>query len=501
MKPVYSKLMGSKRKGVAVPTALLVVMLLFALGTVVHRQTTLSMRVGKHSEERLQARLMAQSAAALALERLNQDPAFEQQLLEGFQVLEESGRRRLEARLEASATPGVLLLSGRGSFQGRGRHTHEVFTTVRRQDADDHLFALDRDNRTLYHLPSGWSSSASPSWDTLPAPPTVSYAALDQLVNDGREGRTQALTADRRGHLYLGQKGRESALVLRYSTDGRDWTPLPALPDYSLDDRGQISFDGEPLRKIEQIATNGDGVLFVSSNRAVMFLADESATDWQSWKLLPPLPEFDEMEPDLDDLQKHFHDLVSDGQDHLYVRRHKRVYRLDSRRYLQDHPQGVNPSGTADPAQVAYWEALEMPLGSDGRPLDVRGLSATREGSLYLFEKLHHDSDVDRYYSYDPEQNSWSSREIPRIEYVDSQNGQPVSAPGYRNHHYRVDELAVSGSGSFYLRRKKSRTPLFEFRQGSYRTLPELTSGEQPEELVSGGTPAAQARFLPLESY
>ncbi|MGE0495484.1 MAG: hypothetical protein AB7S38_40135 [Vulcanimicrobiota bacterium] len=484
----------SRRRAVAVPTALLVVMLLFALATVMHQQAAVNIRLGQHGERHFKARLLAESATALALDRLNQDPAVEARLLAGFELLEEAPEGRLEARLQPTSNPEVMLLTGRGSLPSRTLESASVFTTIRRQNNDDHLFALDNDNRTLHYLPPGWSDSGA-GWQTLPAPPSVSYDDLTTLSTDGHSGHTESMAADLAGRLYVGLRGDHSASVMRFAEDS--WTVLPALPDYNLDPHGRIQFDDKPLRHVEQLALDGE-VLFVSSGRAVLFGQGLTAdSDWQSWKLLPPLPYFDDDEADLDHLQKHFEDLTADAEGNLYVRRHKRVFQLDSRAFLADHPEGVPTSGQVDASLIAYWRQLPSP----GDNLDIKGLAATADGRLFVFEKDHHDSAVDRFFTYDASADSWTTHEAGRTEYFDVDRRQSVAAPEFVNHSYRLEELAVGESGKFYLSRHKHDVPLFELSQGTFRTLPELESDHPPKLLTSGGSPAAQTRFRPVETY
>jgi len=305
------------RRGVAIPTALFIVLLLFGLVTAIQLLTTENLRVTRYGHAKTRAAYKARSTADKVLFALRYEgPANANPVKNDFQKadgtslpvadllatlktcgpdapikvkLDESGSEESFGRAYLRSTPDtdtpglqLLMATGRDNEQSQ----QMVVAIEERPKLEGLLFARigegPDDQASTYY----WYSEATNRWSkTRPVPhlyyqktPSGGVELKSGEVASPTQSRKFARTAhfptaDDQGHLFLSLRrtgGKQIDTVMRFDVATDEWKPLHCVPRhcYKQDDAENASLitPAAPPR-LKEMASNGSDVLYVRNPR------------------------------------------------------------------------------------------------------------------------------------------------------------------------------------------------------------------------------------------
>lgn len=396
------------RRGVAIPTALFIVLLLFGLVTAIQLLTTENLRVTRYGHAKTRASFKARSTADKILfalryegqpannpvkddfQKADGSPLPVDQLLSTLKTcgpehqvkvkLEDGGGAESFGRAflrtsPDSATPGLQLLTATGRDNEQSQQT--IVAIEERPKLEGLLFARigegPADQASTYY----WYSERTNAWTKTRPVPNFYYQrqpnpSTDVVLTPGenpangnrkfaRDARFPA--ADDNGHLFLSLRrtgSRQFDTVMRFDVATNEWKPLKCVPShyYKQDD-----------------------------------------------------PETASLVPNLTGPPPRLREMASNGGDVLYVR-NPRVGRPDT--IFACNPQGPNPENNAwstlPAARKFVYDRLGKRVMKDGFVQDLTDFGADREGNLYA--RWPRDQ-IDTIYRYDRAAGVWGTITLP----------------------------------------------------------------------------------------
>lgn len=330
------------RSGVAIPTALFVVLLLFVLGTVAARQASLNLRLSQGEAQETRWRQAARAAVNRAILLLNEDPSFESYSEDSpFQETEDG------LTLEAWATvdpdhPKLYHVHGR-AFPRGSPHLAQSFERIVRKRPDIQGITYAQSPIPGANTPDSifYRHGDEPDWQLIPPVPLQFYRSDGTLETVPGEFTDSLyfLEADNNGNIYAhsyfflegddpvtnlvrsvleagmaSQSGHDyvyelaglsesigsgpiwdgivgRGAVMKFNVDTRQWTALPPIPNMRYDASGNIVRTGG--YQVPGLLTKmhaSDDHLFVSCMRQGGDLLLRFNHQTETWDALPPPP-------------------------------------------------------------------------------------------------------------------------------------------------------------------------------------------------------------------
>lgn len=364
-----------RARGVVIPTAMFLVLVLFGLITAIHMSVQQNFRVTQHGHGQTRARYLAKAAVQSMVAALNSDASLER-LHEGEQnakVTHAADEAELRAWIVVSDVPGVLWVVGQGTT--RDGYTERAQGVVRRFTSQGLLYArLKANDRAITFFSIDGAQAASgqgsggagtaPQW-TMAQPIPTQLAEANGDLADLREnkddkgdyvGKVRSSAADQQGGLYAVVARDKGDRIVRYDLATKQWTLLPNIPDevYGRNGKPQTARPDDDVR-LEQLASNGsnllyavrahdgvDTVLVYNQNRND---ASDASGPPEGWSLLPPV------KVNGKEAQGGLQELVADASGRLYAR----IPESDKDTVVQYDP--VRAQRSADHA----WKTVNLP--------------------------------------------------------------------------------------------------------------------------------------------
>ncbi|MEW6279107.1 MAG: hypothetical protein AB1758_10815 [Candidatus Eremiobacterota bacterium] len=369
---------GSVRRGVAILTAMFVVVMLFSLIIAITAQTNSNTLFLRRGHQESQAYFSAKAGVNLALKSLNDDPTWE--TAHGSRDTAqrmESPPATMDVWVEPSAQPNLVYLHCVARVDGL--QDHVTAAILKGSDIRGTVYAeVNRDgiDSLLY------TTLNSPTWTPVPPAPNQFYrhdAATDtiQLVQAGGFASNLGYVCpDDQGNLYVVMRRDGSDAVFKFDPDTTTWSALPPV--------------------ISQY-WNGAGQLIVRPDKVAGDLRD----------------------------------LTSNGSDRLMVRLNRdnidTIYSFDLGAWAADPNTAWIP---LQPAPKRYYNDSGTLINADGFSPNLRHMSMDREGNLYAVQGF--DSRPDTIYQYALETASWNVLPPPPRVLIRSSDGEiRVSTDAY----------------------------------------------------------------------
>lgn len=448
-----------RRRGVVIPTAMFLVLVLFALITAIHMSVQRSFQVTKHGHGQTRARYLARAAVQSMVAALNADASVEtaHKGEQNAKVVPAPDGSALKAWVVADEASDVLHVVGTSTtpdgYSDRAqavvrRYKSKGLLYVRLKPNDHAVTFFWKDGAQPNHVAE--TGNANPSaWAMINPIPTRLADDADQIV-DLRENRddngdfvskVRGTAADHQGRLYVAVARDKGDRVVRYEGTTKQWTLLPDLPVEAYGENGNLQPRKGPAR-LELMASDGNNLLYTvrSVDDVDTVLAFDHSS--QTWRHLPAVRENDDGEA-----RGNLQDLAADGRGHVYARKPQQG--------KEDLLLEFTPSDTdtSSPTEIkGTWRSVRSPRthftksadenssGSDdgvtayftlGTPPNLDYLSASPQGDLYAV------------YSKDGLDTLFRSP-APKVERRDSRRTWSMLAPPTRSYHdlsgERVDD-------------------------------------------------------------
>lgn len=288
---------SSGRRGVAIITALFVVMLVTTLVTLTLSEARRSLEITRFAAARTEAYFRARSAVERGLKSLNEQPLWES-THEGPGAAQETFDGTCRTWVETVNSERLYLLAEARVGEVRVQSCQVI---LRKRPVDALTLALwkpDGPDTVLFKKASeaDWNHAGPPPrmfWDkdgsgNWTVPQTITYGdGKPKYVND-----LEMVTGDSQGNLYaVWTRDGEADMVFKFDGDTQEWTLLPGVPRMVFS-AGQFQPNGELVGSLDHLASNGDKLLYALNEQdgvdAISVLdVDDTNT---GWKTLPPMP-------------------------------------------------------------------------------------------------------------------------------------------------------------------------------------------------------------------
>jgi hypothetical protein len=285
-------------RGIALPTSMFIVMLLFALITVTVTVVNQNIQFTKYSHLKTRAYFLAKAAVNLAMKNMTSDSTWESSHTGEAQAYREivGDRECILAWTEAHPSKAdFIYVCGKGILDPGSPHPLvQRFEMVVRKKPRISGFVYMRRNLAgpdvLYTL------NADGTWAQLPPAPRKYYNndfTFVEVTPSGTSdyaGTLKYLVGDRAGNCYALWPRDGPDTIYKYSKADGEWKAMKPPRKQYYNGSGTLIEDTEPVPNISDLATDGKSTLFARYSRDGIDTLYRCNLDTEGWDVLPPAP-------------------------------------------------------------------------------------------------------------------------------------------------------------------------------------------------------------------
>ncbi|MBM3462531.1 MAG: hypothetical protein FJX76_10565 [Armatimonadetes bacterium] len=293
-------------RGLVLPTALFAVLCIYALITAVQLTVSQNYQVTRQGHDKTRARYLAHAACQLVLKGLNEDAGFEA-AHKGFdaRLVTPMEGGRLESWVEPTDKTDVILVRGLGTLDNGASQPFGLTVRKRPIVAGRVYTRPGVSNATTFYgiaaerLTSG---AATPEdWQPVPPVPNTYYDSKGNVVDGTSDESTRNdftafarwVAADTRGNLFaIRYREDRPDTVLKLDGTTQKWSLLPPVPNSRYSSAGTLIPTTTTASALTDLVSDGDNRLYVRNGKDgidTVWTMDLSATT-PSWSALPPTP-------------------------------------------------------------------------------------------------------------------------------------------------------------------------------------------------------------------
>lgn len=487
-------------RGVVIPTAMFLVLVLFGLITAIHLSVQQNYLVTRHSHGQTRARYLAKAAVAAMVAVLNADASVER-LHEGEQnakIVRTGDESELKSWVVPADVPDVLHVVGVGTT--RDGYAERTEAVVRRSSAQGVLFVrLKANDRAItFYYTDGSPTGPGAAWTIVNPIPIELTDANGRVVNlrESRDdtadfvGKVRSSAADQQGNLYAAVARDKGDRVVRYNIKTQAWELLPDIPAQAYDRNGQMEVAVSTPAELSMLASDGQNRLYTVRPRDgadTVLMLDQNPTDGSKprWRPLPVVM----ISGETNEVMGAMQDLAADSRGRLYARIPGRAEDTIVQ-YVptDDYASGVWRSLLSPRKYCAVDKrsgTLEDIYFEKQVPADLSYLSVSPQGDLYaVYTQDGLDTVFRRRSSASSGDADWKLLSPPERVYYDL-DGSVQREEGLVQ---RLRQSAVDANGRLYVRwdrksRNKKVDSVFLYASPREAVLPNKSSLRETPEL------------------
>ncbi|MDQ7825190.1 MAG: hypothetical protein RDV48_20480 [Candidatus Eremiobacteraeota bacterium] len=492
--------------GIALPMALFIVMVLFALITMTVVLVNQNIQFTRYSHLKTRAQYIAQAAVNQALKAMSDNSSWEPSHTGEASAYSEdtASDERLKAWIIPHPTkPDLLYVHGQGIINPGSSHAViQNYETVVRKAASNSgiVYACSNLNGAdmIYYRQQGGD------WKTLPPAPKMYYNenfTLQQTTPSGLgdfADNMKCLCGDSQGNLYALSDRSGGTAIYKYSLSSNKWTAVKPPSQYQYNLFGIVTQSSAPVKSLSDLATDGKDTLYAVHHSLLgtdtLYRCDLTTGKWE---VLPPTRKaYYQNDGQLtieDIIGGDLKDITADKSGNLYGRYSaltleagfevgvsNTVYKYSA----QDRKWHVLPS-----VPVSYYTiangAVSLFTDPSQKTGRIKSLAVSRDGTLY---GRYAREGVDTLYRFtssgDTEQGGvlnglWSTLPPPSKVLYDFLNTPPTYySDGTEEEppNPDFDKTAIDVNGTLYMRyHKKGETDtIYSYQEGKESAFEEL---------------------------
>lgn len=522
-------------RGVAIPTALFIVLVLFSLITITVFTVNQNVRFTYRSHYKTQAYFLAKAADNKAIYLLSTDPGWEAAHTGQTNAYEEDFGNGMRFRVWLEQHPlyaNLYFLRGEGLINANSAaEINESYDLVVKKEPEVYGTYFARKSIPGYPDVVYYRNQAS-DWTPIPPVPRMRYDssfALTIATPTGIGSYATNMTSgvgDQKGNFYGVWRLDGIDTLYKYSVTDDKWISIYPPAKQWYDSSGVLQSADGPCPNFHEIATDGTKYLYARFGRegidTIYRCNLETATDSSAeWSVLPAAPRrhYDATGALVDDggIAGNLCDLDADGQGNLICRNSR-----DGIDTIYRYSESTGQWGNVPPVPKRYYTY------QDGAPVEHAGagyieltkLSLSKDGILYGRWSRDNIDTIYRFPARDNE-NGWGT--IPPSPYeIYNRLGDLVYKP--ESCLYNFDRSAVNGNGVLALRYpgpspdaiitiKDVMTPSYEtlppvprVRYGwndvtqTLDMIPQTGYESLIDEIGGGGIPTGMSKFVVVSS-